>query len=282
MTAATDTFRPVRNPNARRKRSPLSRWWRNNERAALGTIGFVGFILLWEIGSRVGFVDAFFFSKPTDIAIAAVKEVQLPRFWTDVRVSVFEFLAGYFIAIVTAIPLGIAFGWYRRLSYMFDPWLNLFNSLPRIALLPLIVLWVGLGVESKIAVVFLGAFFSVIIPTVQGVRTVDRRFLDVARSFGASQRRLFTSVVAPSTVPFITTGLRLGLGRALIGVVVGELYAQTQGLGVMIFKASNNIQPDRMFFAIIIFTVSGILGVEALRRVERYFERWRPRMEEQA
>ena len=280
MTATTGSFRPVRNPNVRRRRTPLGRWFHYNERLALGLVGVVGFVLFWEIGSRTGFVDSFFFSKPSEILAAGAREVQLARFWTDVEVSAFEFVTGYALAVVLGVPLGIMFGWYRRLSYMADPWLNLFNSLPRIALLPLLVLWLGLGVESKIAVVFLGAFFSLVIPTVQGVRTVDRRLLDVARSFGASQRRLFTSVVAPSTVPFIATGLRLGLGRALIGVVVGELYAQTQGLGVMIFKASNNIQPDRMFFAIILLTATGIVGVEALRRVERYFDRWRPSLEE--
>ena len=89
--------------------------------------------------------------------------------------------------MILAVPLGLIIGWYKRLSYMADPWLNLFNSLPRIALIPLLVLWVGLGIESKIAVVFLGAFFSIIIPTVQGVRKVDRRLLDVATSFGASK-----------------------------------------------------------------------------------------------
>jgi ABC-type nitrate/sulfonate/bicarbonate transport system permease component len=281
MTAATQTLRPVRNPRDRQRRTPLGRWYRRNQRLALGTFGFVGFLAFWEIGSRVGFVDSFFFSQPTAIAAAAVREVQLARFWIDVRVSAIEFATGYAVAVAIAIPLGLVIGWYRRLSYMADPWLNLFNSLPRVALLPLLVLWLGLGVESKIAVVFLGAFFSVVIPTVQGVRTVDRRLLDVARSFRASQRRVFTSVVAPSTVPFIATGLRLGLGRALIGVVVGELYAQTDGLGVMISKASNNIQPDRMFVAILIFTISGIVGVEGLRRVERYFDRWRPTFEEQ-
>jgi ABC-type nitrate/sulfonate/bicarbonate transport system permease component len=281
VTATAGTLRPVRNPRVRRHRSPFERWFRRNERLALGALGFVGFLVFWEIGSRADVVDAFFFSKPTDIAAAAIREVQLSRFWTDVRVSAFEFAVGYVAAVAIAVPLGIAIGWYKRAGYMADPWLNLFNSLPRVALLPLLVLWLGLGVESKIAVVFLGAFFSVVIPTVQGVRTVDRRLLDVARSFGASQRRVFTSVVAPATVPFIATGLRLGLGRALIGVVVGELYAQTQGLGVMISRASNNIQPDRMFFAIFIFTVTGIVGVEGLRRVERHFDRWRPRLEEQ-
>jgi len=280
VTAATETLRPVRNPRTRRRRSPLARWFRRNERLALGALGLVGFLLFWEYGSRAGFIDSFFFSRPTDIVAAGIREVQIARFWADVRVSAFEFVTGYLLAVLLGIPLGIIFGWYRRLSYMVDPWLNLFNALPRVALLPLLVLWLGLGVESKVAVVFLGAFFSLIIPTVQGVRTVDARLLDVARSFGASQRRIFTSVVGPATVPFIATGLRLGLGRALIGVVVGELYAQTQGLGVMITKASNNIQPDRMFFAIILLTATGVLGVEGLRRVERHFDRWRPTVEE--
>ena len=246
----------------------------------LGSVGVIGLLLIWEIGSRMGLIEDFFFSRPTSIVAAGIKEVQIPRFWNDVRVSGFEFATGYIGAVVLAIPIGLIFGWYRRVSYMADPWLNLLNSLPRVALLPLIALWIGIGIESKIAVVFLGAFFSVVIPTVQGVRTVDRRFLDVAHSFGASQRRLFTSVVLPGTVPFVVTGLRLGIGRGLIGVVVGELYAQTDGLGVIISRASSNLQPDRMFFAILIFTFTGIVGVESLRRVERYFQRWRPVREE--
>jgi NitT/TauT family transport system permease protein len=280
MTASATALRPVRNPSQRRQRSALARFVRRHERAVYGGIGVLGFLLVWEFGANVGFVDTFFFSKPSAIVVAGINEVQVPRFWNDIKVSGWEFLFGYVAAVALAVPLGIIFGWYRRLSYMADPWLNLINSLPRVALLPLIVLWVGIGIESKIAVVFLGAFFSVIIPTVQGVRTVDRRFLDVARSFGATQRRLFTSVVMPATVPFIVTGLRLGVGRALIGVVVGELYAQTEGLGVLITRASSNLQPDRMFFGILIFTFAGIVFVEGLRRVERYFQRWRPAPEE--
>jgi ABC-type nitrate/sulfonate/bicarbonate transport system permease component len=277
---ATATMRPVRNPDARRHRTRPARWFRRHERVVLGAVGVVGLLLIWEIGSRLGLIEDFFFSRPTSIVAAGIREVQVPRFWNDVRVSGFEFATGYIGAVVLAIPIGLIFGWYRRVSYMADPWLNLLNSLPRVALLPLIALWIGIGIESKIAVVFLGAFFSIVIPTVQGVRTVDRRFLDVAHSFGASQRRLFTSVVLPGTVPFVVTGLRLGIGRGLIGVVVGELYAQTDGLGVIISRASSNLQPDRMFFAILIFTFTGIVGVESLRRVERYFQRWRPVREE--
>ncbi|MDX6585503.1 MAG: NitT/TauT family transport system permease protein [Solirubrobacterales bacterium] len=278
--AITATMRPIRNPETRRRSTRPVRWLRRHERVVLGTVGVVSLLLIWEIGSRLGLIENFFFSRPTSIVAAGIREVQVPRFWNDVRVSGFEFATGYVSAVVLAIPIGLIFGWYRRVSYMADPWLNLLNSLPRVALLPLIALWIGIGIESKIAVVFLGAFFSVVIPTVQGVRTVDRRFLDVAHSFGASQRRLFTSVVLPGTVPFVVTGLRLGIGRGLIGVVVGELYAQTDGLGVIISRASSNLQPDRMFFAILIFTFTGIVGVESLRRVERYFQRWRPAREE--
>ncbi len=273
-------LRPVRPSHPGRRRSPLARWYRRNERALLGVTGFVGFLLFWEIGSRVGLIEPLFFSRPTEILAAGADEVQRPRFWKDVQVSSFEFGVGYFAAVLLAVPLGVMVGWYRRVSYAVDPWLNFINSLPRVALLPLVVLWVGLGVESKILVVFLGAFFSIVIPAVQGVRTVDRRLLDVAWSFGASQRRIFTSVVAPATVPFIVTGLRLGVARALIGVIVGELYAQTEGLGVLIGRATASLQADRMLFGVLIFTVAGIVGVEAIRLVERYFERWRPVTEE--
>lgn len=247
-----------------------------NERLILGMIGIVGFLVFWELGSRAGIVNGLFFSRPTAIVAAGIREVQVPRFWADFRASALEFAVGYALAIILAIPIGLAAGWYRRFQYLLDPWLNFLNSLPRVALLPVLVIWFGLGSQSKIAVVFLGAFFSIIIPTIQGVKTVDRRFLDVATSFGASRGRLFTSVVAPATVPFIVTGLRLGIARALIGVVTGELYAATEGLGVMITRASGALQADRMLFGVLIFTFAGIIGVEAIRRVEKYFQRWRP------
>lgn len=247
-----------------------------NERLIYAVAGIVSFLAFWEIGSRIGIVNSLFFSRPTAIIAAGINEVQLPRFWVDFQTSATEFVTGYTLAIVLSVPLGLAAGWYRRLQYTIDPWLNFVNALPRVALLPILVIWFGLGIESKIAVVFLGSFFSIIIPTIQGVKTVDRRYIDVATSFGASRSRLFTSVVAPATVPFMVTGLRLGIARALIGVVVGELYAATVGLGVMITRASASLQADRLLFGVLIFTCAGVVGVEAIRRVERYFQRWRP------
>lgn len=259
-----------------RVRNPKSRFGRH-ERAVYAFGGVAVFLVFWELGSRLGFIPELFFSRPTAIVAAGIQEVQEARFWEDFRVSSWEFLAGYVLAVVMAVPLGLLTGWYSRLQYLLDPWLNFMISLPRVALVPILIIWFGLGVESKIAIVWIGAFFSIIIPTIQGVKTVDRRFLDVASSFGASKLLLFRSVVAPSTVPFVVTGLRLGIGRALVGVVVGELFAATSGLGVMLARASRAFETDRLLFGVLIFTIAGVLGVEAIRVVERYFQRWRPR-----
>jgi NitT/TauT family transport system permease protein len=187
-------------------------------------------------------------------------------------------VVGYVAAVLLGVPLGLVGGWYRRLNYFFDPWLNFMNSLPRVALLPLIVLWVGIGIWSKIVVVFLGAFFMIMMNTLYGVRTVDRHLLDVASSFGASQRRLFITVVLPGSLPFILAGLRLGIGRAVIGVIVGELYAANAGLGYMIVVAGQTLQTSRLLFGVILLTAMGVVSVEALRVVERRFQRWRPRV----
>jgi NitT/TauT family transport system permease protein len=274
LTQAT-AFRVI-HPRMRRRRHPLSRWYRRNERIVLSVLGVITFFVAWQVGSDAGLIDKFFFSSPLAILAAGSEEVRIPRFWNDVRVSATELGVGSFAAVVLAVPLGIAIGWYRRVSLAFDPWLNFFNALPRVALVPLVVLWAGLGIEMKTVIVFLGGFFSIILPTVEGVRTVDRQFLDVARSFRAPQRLIFTSLVIPGTLPFIVSGIRLAVGRVLAGVIIGEFYAQTEGLGVMIRKAEASLHSDRMLFGVLLFTVLGVVLNETIGYVERYLQRWRP------
>src|SRR5712691_4922328 len=269
------TFRVIY-PRVRRRRPLLLRWYRRNERTVLGIAGLVSFFALWQVGAAAGAIDPLFFSSPTAVFAAAVNEVHVPRFWEDVRYSLTEVIVGFIASLVLAVPLGLVIGWYRRVSFAFDPWLNFLNAIPRPALIPLVVLWVGLGIEMKTVIVFLGGFFSIILPTVEGVRTVDQGLLDVAHSFRASQRRLFASVVIPATVPFIATGVRLALGRLLIGVVVAELYAQTQGIGVMIARAADGLDSARMLFGVLIFTLMGVVTTEIAGRIERRFQRWRP------
>ena len=276
VTAATSpAFRTIL-PRVRRPRHPLVRWYRRNERIVLSALGLVVFFAAWQIGANVGVIDPYFFSSPLDVLAAGAREVQLPRFWEDAKISAIELGVGSLAAVLLAVPLGIAIGWYRRISFTFDPWLNFFNALPRVALVPLVVLWAGLGVEMKTVIVFLGGFFSIILPTVEGVRTVERSLLDVARSFRARERLIFTSLVIPGTLPFIASGMRVAVGRVLAGVIIAEFYAQTSGLGVMIKRSSDTEQPDRALFGVLIFTLLGLLLSEAVGSVERYLQRWRP------
>jgi ABC-type nitrate/sulfonate/bicarbonate transport system permease component len=274
-TASAPAFRTIL-PRVRRPRHPLVRSYRRNERMVLSIAGLVAFFALWQIGADIGVIDPFFFSSPTAILQAGVREIQVPRFWNDVRTSALELGVGSLAAVVVAVPLGIAIGWYRRISLTFDPWLNFFNALPRVALVPLVVLWAGLGVEMKMVIVFLGGFFSIILPTVEGVRTVERSLLDVSRSFRARERLIFTSLVIPGTLPFIASGMRVAVGRVLAGVIIAEFYAQTQGIGVMVARSAATQQPDRMLFGVLIFTLLGIVLTESVGSVERYLQRWRP------
>jgi NitT/TauT family transport system permease protein len=272
------TYRVI-GARVRRPRNRFQRWYQRNEPTALRLVGVLGFFILWQVASEAGIIDRFLFSSPRDILAAAAHEVTLPRFWGDVRVSATELGVGTLLAVVTAVPLGIAVGWYRRVALAGDPWLNFTNALPRAALVPLVVLWAGLGIEMKTIIVFLGGFFSLVLPTVDGVRTVERQFLDVARSFGARDRLIFTSIVLPGVVPFIVSGMRVLVGRVLAGVIIAEFYAQTEGVGVMIAKAANSFQMDRVLFGVLTFTLLGVIGYEFVGVLDRYFHGWRPSLD---
>jgi NitT/TauT family transport system permease protein len=155
------------------------------------------------------------------------------------------------------VPLGILMGWYGRLNAILDPFVSALYATPRIALLPLIMIWFGIGIESKIAIVFLGAVFPILVNTVTGVRTISADFVKVARSFGASDRQMFMTVALPSSVPLLLSGLRLGLGHALIGIVVGEMYGAHYGIGHLIAVSGARFQTDAVMVGIIIIAATG-------------------------
>jgi ABC-type nitrate/sulfonate/bicarbonate transport system permease component len=274
--ARIDTAPPLLDPHVARLPSPL-RWYLSNERTILGVVSFAGFFVLWQVGALLGRVNTEFFSSPALIVQAGLIEVQKLRFWNDVRLSAIELAIGFCSAAALGVLLGLLTGWYRRVDYFFDPWLSFLYALPRVALLPLIVIWVGLTIWSVVVAVFLGVFFTVVIGTRQGVRTVDARLLEVAASFQANRARVFWTVVLPSSVPFILAALRLAVGQALVGIFVGELYASNAGLGFMILIAGQQAQTDRLLFGVLIFTLAGVVLIESMRLLERRFQKWRPR-----
>src|SRR5512141_3008420 len=259
--------------------SKLYKFYLNQEKKILGTTSVVLFLTIWKlVGSTFQLINPMFMSAPSLIWKAAVQLFSSGEIWNDLRVSGIEFAWGYFLSVIFAIPFGIAIGWYKRFAYICDPFVNAMNATPRVALLPLVIIWLGIGILSKVGIIFLGAVFPMMINTRDGVKTTPLNLLTAARSFGASEWTLFKAVVLPSTVPFILSGLRQGLGRAIVGVMVGELYAATAGIGFMITVAGATFQTDKVFVGVLIFALTGMLGTEVLSRVERRFDKWRPKV----
>jgi ABC-type nitrate/sulfonate/bicarbonate transport system permease component len=259
--------------------SALYKFYLNNEKAILGTAAVTIFLAAWElVGNTLQLINPMFMSAPSLIWKAAVQLFASGEIWNDLRVSGIEFGWGYLLSVIVGVPFGIATGWYKKMAYIFDPFINAMNATPRVALLPLVIIWLGIGILSKVGIIFLGAVFPILINSRDGVKTTPYNLLTAARSFGATEWQIFRSVVLPSTLPFIITGLRLGVGRALIGVMVGELYAATAGIGFMITVAGATFQTDKVFVGVLIFAITGMVSMEILSRLEARFDKWRPKV----
>jgi len=259
--------------------SKLYKFYLNYEKPILGLTTVAIFLTAWElVGRTFQLVNPLFMSAPSFIWMAGKELVFSAEFWNDMRVSGLEFFWGFSIAVVFGIPFGIITGWYKRAHYVTDPFVSSLYATPRVSFLPLIIIWVGIGLLSKVVIVFLSAVFPVLISAREGVKTTPHNLLNAARSFGATQGQIFKTVVLPSTVPFILTGLRLGVGRALIGVFVGELYAATAGVGFMIMQAGATFQTDKVFVGVAVFAVTGLVSMDLIGRIEARFSGWRPKV----
>jgi ABC-type nitrate/sulfonate/bicarbonate transport system permease component len=273
MDAMTPVVAPAKS-NVRGRGSRTA--WKRHEKWLLGTISMTLFLAFWETAVALQWVNPLFTSSPSRIVRTAFDMFADGSIIEHIEVSAHEFVIGYGLAVIVGVPLGILMGWYSRVDAVLEPFVSALYATPRIALLPLILIWLGIGIASKIAIVFLGAVFPIVVNTVTGVRTVEADFVKVARSFGCNDRQLFWTVVLPSSVPMLLAGLRLGLGHALVGIVVGEMYGATKGLGFLIATAGARFQTDQVMVGIILIAGAGVLLTELLRAIERRFERWRP------
>jgi NitT/TauT family transport system permease protein len=246
------------------------------EPMVIGTLSVIFFLAVWQLVANARIYSVLFLPGPWDVAQAMVKLFQQEGIWLDIATSGQEIAIGYGMAIVVGLAVGLGMGWYTRFQYAMDPFVNFFYSTPRIALLPLFIIWFGIDIQSKIAVIFLGALFPIIINTMAGVRNTEAALLKVARSFGASDALIFRRVVLPGSVPFIITGFRLGVGHALTGVVVGELIAARHGVGLLIAMFGSTFQTPKMLAAVILIAGTGMLLTTILQRIENRFQSWRP------
>ena len=268
-------------------------FYSRHERAILGFCAIALFLVFWEGLERGWWADLLqpmigtaaerwrikpiFISSPTLIMQAAYRMFFVTgEIWRDLGVSGLEFALGILIAIVIGIPLGLAAGWYRRLSYAVAPFLSALNATPQVAFLPLIIIWVGTGFATKVLIIVLLAVLPIAINAQAAVRTTDARLIKVAHSFGAGEWLFFRSIILPSAVPFLLAGLRLAIGRGMIGIVVAEVYGSAGGVGMMISQAGSRFQTDRVFVGVLTIVAAGVLLVEVLRRIEQRVEVWRP------
>jgi len=239
-----------------------------------GTLSVVGGLLLWELVSRLIIANPLFLAAPTQI-IEAVYALSLTgEMWRHVSISAIEFALGYVIASVIGIAFGFGMANSARFKQALQPWISGLYATPTIALAPLFILWLGIGIWSKVLVVIFLVLFPVTINTEAGLRTTSERLIEMLRSFGATERQIFFKVSLPSALPFILAGLKLGIGRGLIGVVVAELFGSRAGLGRLISQSADSFNMPELFAGVIVLAVAGIAMTAGFGWVEKKLVPW--------
>lgn len=237
-------------------------------RTLISALTATTFLGLWEIAPRAGLVDARYISQPSRVITAGLEIIRSGGFLHDVSVSLSEFAIGFSFAIAFGVPLGLLLGRFALLRHLLDPPIMAIYATPHLALLPIIVVWLGIGLQSKIAVAFVGAVIPIAVNTISGVRGVEESWIIAARSFCARRRDMFLKVILPGSLPGVVLGIRLGLSRALLGVVVGEMYQSQAGLGNEVMRYGSEFRTDYLVFYALLISMFGLTATTAVRALE--------------
>jgi ABC-type nitrate/sulfonate/bicarbonate transport system permease component len=241
----------------------------------LSIVSPIALLVLWQIMSWLALVDARFLPSPLSIIGAAYDLSVNGELLRDVGVTLSRLVFGFVLGAVPGIIIGLVMGMSRWVRAALDPIVAATFPIPKIALLPLVMLYFGIGESSKIVLVALGVVFLLIINTMAGVINLDPVYFDVARNFGAPRRKLLTRVVIPGTLPLIFVGLRLGIGVSLIVVVGAEFVAAQSGIGFLIWSSWETMRVEDMFVGILVITILGVATAVILREIERRTIPWR-------
>lgn len=263
LTAAS----PGRGRRSRRRpMSPARRW-------TLRLASVAAILIAWQIYG--GSINPILLSDPSAVAVAFVDMVRDGSLGHALASSLQVLGLGFLLGAVAGVAIGLAAGRSETIAALIDLPVNALYAVPAVALVPVIVLWFGFEVTTKTIVVFFFVIFPVLINTTRGVREVDPELVEVARSFCSSERRMWFDLILPSALPFIVTGLRLAIGRALIGVIVAEFYTSLSGLGDLITTNASNFQTARMFVPIVVIALLGVFFTALLELAERRLVQWR-------
>jgi NitT/TauT family transport system permease protein len=234
----------------------------------------------WELGSRTKVIDPFFWGEPSgiwqQIVTWATQGTAQGPLWEQIAVTLEEAFLGFVIGVVLGVIFGIVLGRNRFLADVLGPYIKALNAIPRVMLGPILIIGLGLGTQSKVALAVIMVFFIVFFNAFQGVREVDRNLLANARILGASERRLSTAVIIPSALSWILASLHTSFSFALVGAVVGEFLGATKGIGVMVQVAQSNFNINGVFASIVILAVVALLMEALITALENRLIRWRP------
>ena len=230
------------------------------------------FLTLWQIAGAS--IDPVLFTTPIKVSVAAVQMVASGELWSALWPSLIVLAAGLTLAIIFGTLLGLVLARFHILDVGLTVYITFLYSIPSVALVPLIVLWAGYETTAKIIILFMFAFFPMVINTYQGVKSVDPKLLEVGRAFRCSERQLWNNIVLPAALPFIVTGIRLAVGRGMIGMVLADLYTAISGIGYLIVRTASTFQVDKMFVPIVTLGLLGVTLTALLRMVEKKVAPW--------
>lgn len=265
MTGARASARPPRFVQVvRRRRATVYGW-----------LSVLIGLALWEVAGRLRPDNMKLFLVPFSDVVAALWQMAHHDLLANLKVSGLEFLIGFTLAMTVGVALGMLMGAIDVVRYALDPWVMGLFATPTVAMAPIFILILGLDMASKVAMVFLLAVLPIVISTTAGVRSTPRELIEVARAFGCSRLKVFAKVLVPAAFPFVVTGLRQGVGRGLVGVVIGELLGARAGIGYMIQQAYQMFEAASVYGGVLLLAATGIITSAAIQAVERWMAPWR-------
>jgi len=244
-----------------------------NSRFGTNVISILSLAVLWEVTGRI--MDSTLIPPLSRMGAAWWKLLASGKLAANLTLSLTTLAAGFFLAVAIGIVIGLLMGRFRTVEHFLDLYVNVLMSAPTTAFVPVLIMWFGLGVESRIAVVFLFAVFVIIINTMTGVKQVDSVLVEMARSFGAKEKEIFFKIILPAAMPAIMAGVRLGMGRAVKGMVTAEMLLTLTGIGAMIMQYGSSFATDSLFAVILTILIIAMITMRAVQWLDRRLTGWK-------